>query len=211
MRIERVLAGFAFGLFAVSLSATAASAQVGARAGATWSGVSADSFDDHKGRTGFYVALSYAIPLSERWTLRPELGYSQFGFSLEETVDDPEEGPVPFDTSLSVEADYLVLPLLFEYRFGGSSISPYIAVGPQFGFVLFSDIVYDYGDDFFYDTDTFNSIDAGLTAAVGVALPISDTRFSIDVQFRYYHSALVMEDEIDGYHRQAGLLAGFRF
>jgi len=58
--------------------------QLGARGGLNFSSVAGDDIDSPDNRTSFYAGLVAEAPLSERFSVQPEVFYSGQGFDLDD-------------------------------------------------------------------------------------------------------------------------------
>ncbi len=105
-----------------------------------------------KSKTGFAGGIYYNISFSEKFSVQPELLYSQMGSELESTVDE--------SNNASLDLGYASVPLLFKFspieRLG-------LFAGPQLDFMTDKKINYESGDDDDNVTQ-LNSIDFALTA-----------------------------------------------
>lgn len=125
----------------------------------SFSGDGYDAFDDPEGRTSFHIGGLVEIPLSERFSIQPEVMYSGQGFDLisRDNADDTE-----------VQLDYINVPVMAKvYLIEGL----YAEAGPQIGFNVKSEIDSDPDDVGSGDTDIndeiFNDVDFGLGVGAG--------------------------------------------
>jgi len=111
-----------------------------------------DDFDTPKGRASFYIGGLMEAHLTKRFSIQPEIFYSEQGFDLDDNFDE-------FDSEFQV--GYLQLPILAKfYIIDGLSIQ----AGPQFGIKLHEEADYDLfdrGGD--VDTDAFDDFDFQFT------------------------------------------------
>jgi hypothetical protein len=108
-----------------SLSSLVMNAQdiaIGAKAGVNFASIGGDDTDDLDGRTAFHVGAAVEIPISDKFSVQPELLYSAQGATTsEEGID------------VDFNADYLNIPVMAKFYVGeGFSIE----AGPQLGFLL---------------------------------------------------------------------------
>lgn len=96
----------------------------GAKAGLNIASLSGDDVDDLDSRTGFHIGAVVEIPISEKFSVQPELMYSQQGAKSEEEFDGvTAEG--------TIRLDYINIPVLAKFYVAeGFSLE----AGPQFGF-----------------------------------------------------------------------------
>jgi len=136
--------------------------RLGAKGGVNFSSFSGDgfdAFDDPEGRTSFHLGAFVEIPVTERFSVQPEVLYSGQGFDLvsRENADDTE-----------VQLDYINVPVMAKlYLFKGL----YAEAGPQIGFNVKNEIDSD-PDDFNsgstpIDEDAINDIDFSVGLGAG--------------------------------------------
>ncbi|WP_339698883.1 porin family protein [uncultured Marixanthomonas sp.] len=136
--------------------------RLGAKGGVNFSSFSGDgfdAFDDPEGRTSFHIGAFAEIPLSERFSIQPEVLYSGQGFDLisREGADDTE-----------VQLDYINVPVMAKvYIVEGL----YAEAGPQIGFNVKSEIDTDPDDvdsgDVTIDEDVINDVDFSVGVGAG--------------------------------------------
>lgn len=91
---------------------------------------------DVKYKTGFAGGLYYNIPVSNRFSIQPELFYSQMGSKLESTVDGLD--------NITMQIDYVTIPVLFKY----SPIKNLgIFAGPELMLMTMAKLNYENADD----------------------------------------------------------------
>jgi len=99
--------------------------KLGAKAGVNFAKLQGDDVEDADGRTGFHLGAIVEIPISEKFSVQPEVLYSQQGLQSES-----EDGGVEVESKLKL--DYITVPVLGKYYVSdGFSIE----AGPQFGFL----------------------------------------------------------------------------
>ena len=102
----------------------------GLKAGMNFSMISGDDTDDFDGKFGIHAGIVAEFPLSEKFSIQPELMYSAQG----DKGSFVEEG-LKMDAELKL--DYLVLPVMAKYYVGdGFSLE----AGPQIGFTVNSEL-----------------------------------------------------------------------
>ncbi|SDS27613.1 Outer membrane protein beta-barrel domain-containing protein [Formosa sp. Hel1_31_208] len=115
-----------FALAFVNAQNTNESVKFGAKAGVNFSDITGDDADSFKGRTSFHVGGAVEIPISESFSIQPEILYSSQGSDWEEMF----EG---MTFSGTVKADFLNVPIMAKYYVvEGLSIE----AGPQVGILL---------------------------------------------------------------------------
>lgn len=105
-----------------TLSAQAQGAkQIGIVAGVGFANMSGSDFDDANlsSKTGFVGGLYLAVPVGARMAIEPEVLYAMKGTNAEGDV--------------SVNLDYIEIPVLFKYNFNNNG-GPYLLAGPAVGF-----------------------------------------------------------------------------
>ncbi len=135
----------------------------GAKGGVNFSTFSGDGFSDFEGdakaRTAYHLGLLAEVPVSDRFSIQPEVLYSAQGYDITdiEGMDD-----------LEYRLDYVTVPLLAKvYLVDGFSLE----AGPQAGFLVNSEI--SNGDsDFDLDDENFKKVD--LSLGLGAAIKLSN-------------------------------------
>lgn len=125
----------------------------GAKGGINFSTFSGDGFsdfdEDTKSRTAYHLGLLAEVPVSERFSIQPEVLYSAQGFDILENEDGED---------VEFQLDYITVPVLAKfYVFQGLSLE----AGPQFGFLVQNKIESASGS-IGLDDDEFNSFDFSL-------------------------------------------------
>mgnify|MGYP003109005581 FL=1 len=136
--------------------------RLGAKGGVNFSSFSGDgfdAFDDPEGRTSFHIGAFAEIPVSERFSIQPEVLYSGQGFDLvsREGADDTE-----------VQLDYINVPVMAKvYLIEGL----YAEAGPQIGFNVKNEIDSDPDDagsgEIAINEDVINDIDFSVGVGAG--------------------------------------------
>ena len=102
--------------------------QFGVKGGVNISTLTSDDFDDPDSRTSFNAGVFLEIPLNDRFSIQPEVLYSEQGFTIKQNDQDNL-----FDTDENYEyqLSYIQVPIMAKvYLVKGLNIE----VGPQFGF-----------------------------------------------------------------------------
>ena len=184
-----------------TLSITAAQSQnvrFGVKAGANFSSVNGDDFDEAKGVTGFHVGGVAKIGINELLAIQPEILFSAQGYSVDLPGDD-----------VSVRLGYVNLPIMVDFTItDGLSLQG----GPQFGFNVVSGYKYD-GDDNedFEEVEGIKTLDLGVGIGAQYILPIN-----LFFQARYVIGFSDVYDDIDGFQPEGknsvlSLSAGYFF
>lgn len=141
---------------ALVLSTTYAAAQeyvyFGIKGGVNFSTFSGDGFsdfNDENARTAYHLGLLAEIPVSDRFSIQPEVLYSAQGFDIVRRNDNAD---------IEHQLDYINIPVLAKfYLTDGFSLE----AGPQLGFVVNDEIGDGSNDIDFYDADR-NDLDVSL-------------------------------------------------
>lgn len=181
-------------------------AQFGIKGGVNFATITGDDFEDGADpRTSFNVGVLAELPLSDRFSIQPEVLYSSQGFDIEqnENSDDVE-----------YQLDYIQVPVLAKiYLIKGLSVE----AGPQFGFKANEEIDNNpNGDDGDLVIDDENSLVKDFeTSIVGGVSYKFDTGFFISGRYTYGLTNIfeddVLSDNIEAKNAvwQVGL--GFMF
>ena len=143
-------------MFAI-LALTSISAQevlFGAKAGVNFASITGEDTDDLDGITAFHFGAVVEIPVSEKFSIQPELLYSAQGAKFSEDGMD-----------IDLKLNYINVPVLAKfYVADGFSIE----AGPQFGILLDAEVE---GDGMSLDIkDNVTSLDIGVDFGLGYKL-----------------------------------------
>ena len=130
----------------------------GVKAGVNFSDITGDDVDSFNGLTAFHIGAVAELPISDTFSVQPELQYSAQGSDYEEE-----------SFSGSVKANYLNVPVMAKFYVGhGFSVE----AGPQVGFLMSAKDEYDGGDedikDFLKGTDFGVNFGVGYTLGSGL-------------------------------------------
>lgn len=143
----------AIALLSIGSLSAQESVYFGVKGGVNFSTFSGDGFRDFENpdsRTSFNLGLLAEIPLSEKFSIQPEVLYSGQGYDISsrDNANDVE-----------YQLDYINVPVLAKYYIiEGLSIE----AGPQIGFLVNSEIDNDPsgdGGDISLNEDQFNKVD----------------------------------------------------
>jgi len=111
---------------AVAMSSLAFAQQFGIKGGMNVSSLSKDaSLSDQGSKIGFNAGVFMNAPLSAKFSIQPELIYTQMGEKYDGIM------PITNDRiSGSKHLDYVALPVMFQYN---ATPSFYLEAGPEFG------------------------------------------------------------------------------
>ncbi|MGV4414027.1 porin family protein [Chryseobacterium sp. T1] len=104
--------------------------QFGIKAGANISSISKDGYDDAKSKVGFYGGLFMNAPLSEQFSIQPEVLYSQMGADIKESYNFAGN---TISSNGKRNLDYITVPVMFQFK---ATPQFYIEAGPEFGFLV---------------------------------------------------------------------------
>lgn len=140
-------AAFALGAYAQNVS-------LGAKAGLNVATISGDGTDGIDPIIAFHVGAVSEFPISEKFSIQPELLYSAQG--AEDTAD---------GMTVKAKLNYLNIPVMGKYYFTDAFS---LEVGPQIGFLLKAEVEVD---NVSVDAkDLFKNTDFGLNFGVGYKL-----------------------------------------
>ena len=196
-------------LVAFSLATFITNAQditFGVKAGANFASIGGDDGKDLDGFTSFLIGATVEIPVSDTFSIQPEVLYSGQGFTLDGVVED-----VAYETTGSF--DYLNIPIIAKFYLSeGFSLE----AGPQIGFLLNSKydvdaVAFATGE---FAAETYNligesdKVDYGFNLGAGYQLN-SGLNFNI----RYYLGlADIPKGDTDGFKNNVFQVAvGYNF
>ncbi|OUJ73361.1 porin family protein [Hymenobacter crusticola] len=156
-------------------------AQLGIRVGANTASVSAKVKEFHevdtRSRAGYQLGVFYEKKLTERWSLVPEVQFSNQRMNMHIVESGVADGG--YDANYRLRLRYLNVPIIARATVGWF----YLEAGPQVGFLLdakekgtntYGSFLGSYSTTYNrYATDTYRRADLGLVAGVGVNLPAS--------------------------------------
>ena len=154
--IVAVIAIFSFA------SVNAQNVRFGAKAGVNLAAINGDETDDFDMRTSFHVGAVVEIPISDKFSVQPELLYSSQGA-------ESELSEYEITGKLKFKLDYLNIPIMMKYYvIEGLSLE----AGPQIGILLDANAEIEVGDESEEQDmkDEMKGIDFGLNAGVGYQL-----------------------------------------
>ena len=129
-------------LVIVSSQVKAQTATFGFRSGPTFNNVSQTQAVDAVTPEldyliGFSAGIYAEIPISETFAFRPELAYSQKGFSLLQGANiDLFGAPLPLGVRANTRFDYVDLPLLLKAQFGNEQVKGFVLAGPSLNYAI---------------------------------------------------------------------------
>ncbi|HSJ11580.1 MAG TPA: porin family protein [Gillisia sp.] len=153
--MKKSFLAIAIGIFGLTATMNAQeSVMFGAKGGvnfSTFRGDGNNAWNDPSGRTSFHLGLLAEIPMSERFSIQPEVLYSGQGYDIanRNNADDIE-----------FQLDYINVPVIAKvYVFEGLALE----AGPQVSFLVKSEIDYKPSSvnsgDVNLNSDQFNTVD----------------------------------------------------
>ena len=133
---------------------TAASAQefvyFGAKGGVNFSNMTSDGFEENNSRTGFHLGLVSEIPVSDRFSVQPEVLYSSKGTEANSAI---------FGDNGEYQLDYIQVPVIAKfYVINGLALE----VGPSFNFLVEEEYEFDLpGGETEIDTELGSTFEFG--------------------------------------------------
>ena len=105
----------------------------GLKAGVNVSSISKDGYDDAKSKAGFSGGVFMNLPVSEQFSIQPEVMYSQLGSKVTNKYSTTVAGNTYQATSTAkLNLDYITIPVMFQFR---ATPAFYLEAGPEFGFL----------------------------------------------------------------------------
>lgn len=193
--MKKILMITLLSLSAIGLHAQATSRtpQLGVKGGVNISSFTGDDFGEVDSRTSFNAGLLAELPLSERFSIQPELLYSGQGFDIQ-SID--EDNFLDTDDNIEYQLDYLQMPLLAKvYLISGLSIE----AGPVFNVKINEEIDYQPNDDdgdINIDPDNSAVKDFDLGLAAGASYKFG-THFFVSGRYNYGFTKILKDSDVD--------------
>ncbi|AWH74616.1 PorT family protein [Dokdonia sp. Dokd-P16] len=133
----------------------------GAKGGVNFATVGGDDFDDPDARTSFHFGGFVEVPITEKFSIQPEVYYSGQGYDIQ-SVNNGDD--------VEFQLDYINVPVLAKYYFVDGF---YGEVGPQIGFNVNSEIDSNpdgNSGDINFNNDAINTIDFAVVGGLGYKL-----------------------------------------
>lgn len=140
-------------------------------------------------RVGLTLGGLLNIGITEKFSVQPELQFTQKGYNFEFEFIEIIKQKISFN--------YFEVPVLAKYKFGEGAISGFIQGGPSFGYALSGNAESCTNGDCdsetfeFDDNDGFNRFDLGLSIGGGLSLG------KLFVDLRYNLSVTNLSDDTD--------------
>lgn len=205
-------ASAAAALFVAFATPAEAQREVGVKLGinmATMS-IEPDFGFDPGNRSAFSGGGYLRMPLSGSISLQPELMYMAKGFE----ADFSEGG---FSGTVTLQLDYVEIPVLLRFDFPAGAASPYIIAGPAIAFEASCSIAFaaggfsEDGDCDDGDVEGFDrkSLDVGIAGGAGVAIPVGPGNVLVEGRYTLGMMNISDEDQVDLKNRALSIFVGF--
>lgn len=152
--MKKIFLGLALGMGTLAFAQ-----QFGVKGGANFSSVNGgSSFNDTKGKVGFYAGVFMNAPITEKFSIQPEVLYNNLGSKV-----------TLVGTNYNLNMDYISVPVMFQYN---ATPSLYIEAGPQFSFLTSPRVsggnqTVNNIANYFIKKENLNSFDFGLGLGAG--------------------------------------------
>lgn len=188
MLVLAILAAGAVSSFAGDLS-------FGAKAGLIATSITGipEEWEDAKSyRTGFTGGIFLNYAFDGALSVQPELLYSQKGFT-----GNLYDGYV--DVDVSPQLDYIELPLLAKFTFGGGKLRPCVFAGPSLAFATSSKLKVSVGwvSTKIDISSLTNDTELGVVAGAGFDYETARGTFTFDARYQRGFTNLVESGTID--------------
>lgn len=186
-------------LFSVFMTSFVVSAQVSIGIRGSVSGSSVTKFDlienitpDFRYKIAPNLAVFAEVPITERFSIQPEITYHHKGFRVEEGIDIAGQFGgvnIPVNGRLNFKTHYMEVPVLAKFLFGDrDSAHYYFMIGPSVGFLadagLRINVLNIFPINTNFPTDIFKPAEVSGIAAFGFELPIAE-KLSTFTEVRY--------------------------
>ena len=150
--------------------------KVGLLGGLNMSGIDIDSpgITETKNVNQLGAGLVLEYDLGENFSLRVEPMYLQKGAEIIQ----------PGNPNITAEMDFIEIPFLLKYSFGGE-ISPYVIAGPAIGFLIKNELSLESADVSVAVNidDVTEKLDAGLCLGAGLNIPVGPADFFFEARY----------------------------
>ncbi|MBU3025230.1 porin family protein [Zobellia galactanivorans] len=179
----------------VSAQAWSDEFQFGVKGGVNMATVSGENFDSPDGRASFYAGVLAEAPISDRFSIQPEVFYSRQGFDIDGSAATPDA---------EFQIDYIQVPLMMKiYLLDGLNIQ----AGPQFGFKVNEELDFSPSDsENEFDSDSLRDFDLQLTS--GLEYKLLESLF---VQVRYTYGLSELIEDVDVHNSVFSAGIGYMF
>ncbi|MFD2827756.1 porin family protein [Leeuwenhoekiella polynyae] len=190
----------------IALGTTAAKAQdtfhFGVKGGVNFANIAGDDSADQDSRTSFYAGLVAELPISEMFSIQPEVIYSAQGSTIA-AID--EDNFLDVDDNIEYQLDYIQVPLMAKiYLADGLSLQ----AGPSFNFLV-SEEIDNQPTSASGDIDIVNGAnDFEFGTAAGLEYQFDSGLF---IQGRYTRGFTKIYDNVNAYNYAIQAGVGFVF
>jgi len=206
-RVGAILAGAAL-MVAVASPTYAQGVTFGAKVGVNFADISSSGDDDPEepdfnmgNKIGWVAGGFVEVPVAPQFSFSPEVLFTQKG----------SKGDLEFEGdeyTASLNVTQVQIPLLFKANFSGSSVRPFVVVGPAFGFTAKADSKLDLnGEDFDEEDikDDVESVEFSLVFGGGVRFGNA----SVEARYDLGLNDLDKQDLVEGKTRTFSILFGY--
>lgn len=108
--------------------------------------------------------------------------------------------------------NYLEVPLIAKYNFGGTKTNPFLLAGPAVGIGLSVKArLGDRSESLSLDEANLNTLDFGLNLGGGIAFPSEQGTFFLDIRYLLGLANIEREGNNDSNNRGVSFSLGYRF
>lgn len=159
------------GLVAGSFALAQTSPTFGIKGGMNVSSLSKDGgLEDQGSKIGFNGGVFLNAPISEQFSIQPEVLYNNLGSKV--TLTKASVGNNTYTAEYARHLDYIAVPVMFQFN---ATPNFYIEAGPQFSFLVDARDKYkntkngstQAAESYSLDKDNFNTFDFGLGLGIG--------------------------------------------
>jgi hypothetical protein len=138
------------------------------------------------------VAIFAEIPVTENFSIQPELAYNHKGFRVEEGIDIAGQFGgvgIPVNGRVNIKTHYIELPVLAKFHFGDKTAAHYyMMVGPSVGYLVDAglrlNVLNIFPVDIGFPTQVFKPVELSGIVAAGFELPVA-AKVKIFTEARY--------------------------
>ena len=223
--MKRIVLASVAALGLLIAQASFAQVQVGIRGGGNWGFASKPAFlgsltptlHPSAGPTG---AIFLDIPLSDRFSFRPEVAYVQKGFVVKEGLDINLGGfSLPIGARIAYQSHNIEIPLLLKVNLSDGPVQPYIIAGPSVSYALNGrirtratalfttqpyDVALNYGN-------MLNRWDVGALGGLGLAMNVGAGKFFIEGRYTHGFTRQVQVPVVNVDVRNRGIAASIGY
>ncbi|MFI2742056.1 porin family protein [Zhouia sp. PK063] len=208
--MKKFFLGAALAVFAITgtyAQVDKGSPSVGAKGGVNISTFTGDDIGEKDTRTSFNAGLVFELPVSERFSIQPEVLYSAQGYTILK-VD--QENFADVDDNTEYQLDYIQVPVLAKiYLVDGLSVE----AGPSFNFKVNEEIdrapTEDGGDiDISNEDSNINDFEFGLAGGLSYKF---NNGFFLSGRYSYGVTKLIKDSDADIHNSVWQFGLGFMF